>query len=77
MANALMAKQVIWFKLKEQKGGRGRPKLILVKVVKKIDIFIKVTKSMILDRIEWRKKKKNICSILVRFFFFFLRNNSY
>ena len=34
MANALMAKQVIWFKLKEQKGGRGRPKLILVKVVK-------------------------------------------
>ena len=68
MANALMAKQVIWFKLREQKGGRGRPKLILVKVVKKIDIFIKVTKSMILDKIEWRKK--NIRSIPVSFFFF-------
>ena len=39
------------------KKGRGRQKMISVEVIKnKKDILIrKVTKSMILDRIEWRK----------------------
>ena len=39
------------------KKGRGRQKMISVEVIKnKKDMLIrKVTKSMILDRIEWRK----------------------
>ena len=39
------------------KKGRGRQKMISIEVIKnKKDILIrKVTKSMILDRIEWRK----------------------
>ena len=47
-----------WFdQVKGTKRGRGRPKITLVKVVKKINMLIKeVTKRMILDRIEWQRK---------------------
>ena len=46
---------VSWFKLREQKKGRGRPKITLVEVKK--DMSIKeVTKSMTSERIQWQKR---------------------
>ena len=46
---------VSWFKSREWKKGRGRPKITLVEVKK--DMSIKeVTKSMTLERIQWRKR---------------------
>ena len=36
--------------------GRERPKIKLVKVVKKDMSIMEVTKSMVLDIIEWRKR---------------------
>ena len=49
--------RVSWFKLSEQKKkSRGRPKITLGEVVKN-DMWIKdVIESMILGRIEWRKR---------------------
>jgi hypothetical protein len=53
--NALVRKskliQVEW-----KKKGRGRPKTILVEVVKTDMSIKKITKSMNLDRIEWWKR---------------------
>ncbi len=43
--------QVEW-----KKNGRGRPKKILVEVVKTDMSIKKITKSMNLDRIEWWKR---------------------
>lgn len=39
-----------------KKKGRERPKIKLVKVVKKDMSIMEVTKSMVLDIIEWRKR---------------------
>ena len=43
------------FKLREKKG-RERPQIKLVEVVKKDISINEVTKSMVLDIIEWRKR---------------------
>ena len=42
--------------VKRKKKGRKRPKRTLVKVIKNDMSINKVTKSMILDRIEWRRR---------------------
>ena len=44
---------VCWFKLREWKKGRGRPRITLVEVVKKDMSIMEVTKSMTLDIIQW------------------------
>ena len=38
------------------KKGRGRPKIILVQVIKKDMTIKEVTKSMTIDRVEWRNR---------------------
>ena len=53
--NALVRKSEL-IQVEETKTGRRRPKIKVVKLVKN-DMSIKqVTKSMILDRIEWWKR---------------------
>ena len=42
--------------MRERKKGRGRPKITLIEIIKKNMSIREVMESMILDRIEWRKR---------------------
>ena len=47
----LMGRKSSWSRIKEQKEGRGRPKITLVEVIIKDTSIREVTESMISDRI--------------------------
>ena len=53
MSDYCTGKTVSLFKLRERKKCRGKPKIALAKEVKKDMSIMEVTKSIILDSIQW------------------------